>query len=145
MKDVEKTSEVLDERSMEALLSLAKAAAKLKESGLLDMLTTMAEKYEELLLFTSSDKRVYHALSLLEALLTGMKNVDPWKAKPAVEKLTSCMLNALNEENIEKAEPVRGVLSLLKSLRDPYVAKGLGILLSLARELGKCAEKGSKA
>jgi uncharacterized protein YjgD (DUF1641 family) len=139
-----KPLEMLDEKSMEAILSLAEAAAKLKESGLLDMLVTMAEKYEELLLYTSSDHRVYHALSLLEATLTGLKNVDPWKAKPALEMLTSCIANALSPETIEKAEPVKGVLSLMRALRDPYVAKGLGILIALAAAIGKCATETGK-
>ena len=139
-----KLLEMLDEKSLEALVSLAEAAAKLKESGLLDLLTTMAEKYEELLLYTSSDRRVYHALGLVEAMLTGMKNVDPWKAKPAVEKLTECIMTALSPETIEKAEPVKGVLSLMRALKDPNVAKGLGILLSLAAALGKCASGGKR-
>jgi uncharacterized protein YjgD (DUF1641 family) len=139
-----KPLEMVDEKSVEALLSLAEAAAKLKESGLLDLLVTMAEKYEELLLYTSSDQRVYHALSLLEAALTGLKNVDPWKAKPAIEMVTSCFMNALSPETIEKAEPVKGIMSLMRALKDPYVAKGLGILLSLAAALGKCASQTKK-
>lgn len=132
--------EALDEKSMEALLTLAKTAAKLKESGLLDMLATIAEKYEEMLLYTSSDQRVYHALAILEAALTGLKNADPWKAKPAVEKLTACLVNALTPENIEKAQPVQGVFSLMKALKDPDVAKGLGILIAMAKALGRCAK-----
>ncbi len=136
--------ELLDEKSMEALISLAEAAAKLKESGLLDLLVTMAEKYEELLLYTSSDQRVYHALSLVEAMLTGLKNLDPWKAKPAVEMLTSCVADALSPETIEKAEPIKGILSLMRALKDPYVAKGLGILVSLAAALGRCASAAGK-
>ncbi len=130
--------EGLDERSLEAIMALARAAAKLKESGMLDMLVTIAEKYEELLVYSASDRRVYHAIALLEALLTGLKNVDPWKAKPAVETLTSCMVSALDPEEMKKAEPVKGLMSLLKALRDPYVAKGLGVLIAIARSLGKC-------
>ncbi len=136
--------EGLDERSLEAIIALAKAAAKLKESGMLDMLVTIAEKYEELLTLTASDQRVYHALALLEAMLTGLKNADPWKAKPAVETLTSCLVNALDPEEMKKAEPVKGLMSLLKALRDPYVAKGLGVLIALARSLGRCVSGESK-
>ena len=49
---------LLDEKTAEALTSLMKVAAKLKESGLLDLLETMAEKYEELLLYTGSDQSI---------------------------------------------------------------------------------------
>ncbi|WP_052287779.1 DUF1641 domain-containing protein [Hyperthermus butylicus] len=55
--------------------------------------------------------------------------------------LTVCLVNAISPEDIGKAEPVKGVPSLLRVLKDPYVAKGLGILLQLAGSLGRCAEK----
>lgn len=121
----------------EAIISLAEAAAKLKESGLLDMLTTMAEKYEELLLYTN-EQRVYHALALAEAVLNGVGRADPWKAKPALEALTSCTLEALDPQLLKTAPPVKGVLSLLKALSDPDIAKGLGALFAVAKKLGSC-------
>ena len=121
----------------EAIISLAEAAAKLKESGLLDMLTTMAERYEELLLYTN-EHRVYHALALAEAFLNGVGKADPWKAKPAVEMLTSCTLEALDPQLLRSAPPIRGVFSLLKALSDPDIAKGLGALFAVAKRLGSC-------
>ncbi len=124
----------------EALATLMKIAVKLKESGLLDMLETIAEKYEELLLYTSSDRRVYHALAAVEATLNGMKEADPWKYKPAIEKLTACLFKALDAEELAKAEPVKGIRSLLRALSDPRVAKGLGLLLHIAAKLGECTE-----
>ncbi len=132
--------ELLDEKTMEALISFAKMAAKLKESGMLDMLETMAERYEELLLYTSSDRRVYHGLALLEAALNGLKEADPWKYKPAVEMMTGCLVKALDPEEMKKAKPVKGLMGMLKALSNPKVAKGLGILLHLAEKLGECAE-----
>ncbi len=128
----------LDEKSMEALITLAETAAKLKESGILDMLETIAEKYEELLLYTSSDHRVYHALAALEAVLTGLKKSDPWRYKPALEKMTECLVNAFDPETLQEARPVQGVFSLMKALRDPDVAKGLGVLIAIAKSLGRC-------
>ena len=130
----------MEEKTVEAIISLAEAAAKLKESGLLDMLTTMAEKYEELLLYTN-DQRVFHALALGEAALNGLKQADPWKAKPAVEALTGCLVNALDAQALAKAPPVKGVFSLLKALSDPDVAKGLGAMIYLAKQLGACLNK----
>jgi len=135
---------LLDEKTAEALTSLMKVAAKLKESGLLDLLETMAEKYEELLLYTGSDQRVYHALAALEAALNGLKDADPWKYKLALEKMTSCFINALDPEEMQKAKPVKGVFSLIKALSDPRVAKGLGLMLYLAARLGACMEQGEK-
>ncbi|BEP16877.1 hypothetical protein PYJP_02290 [Pyrofollis japonicus] len=133
-----KESILLDEKAMEALESLMKMAAKLKESGLLDLLETMAEKYEELLMYTGSDQRVYHMLAALEAALNGMKAADPWKYKMAIEKMTSCAMSALDPEELQKVKPVKGLFSLLRALSDPNVAKGLGIMLYLAARLGAC-------
>jgi uncharacterized protein YjgD (DUF1641 family) len=127
----------------EAIEALVKTAVKLKESGLLDMLETIAEKYEELLLYTSSDKRVYHALAMLEAALNGLKEADPWRYKPAVERLTACIASALDANELEKVKPVKGVLGLVRALSDPRVAKGLGLLLHLAAKLGECIESKS--
>ena len=134
----------MEEQTAKAIISLAEAAAKLKESGMLDMLATMAEKYEELLLYTN-DQRVFHALALAEAALNGLHRADPWKAKPAVEQLTGCVAEALDAEALAKAPPVKGVFSLLKALSDPDVAKGLGALLYLAKKLGACLNKASQS
>ena len=136
---------LLDEKTAEALTTLMKVAAKLKESGLLDLLETMAEKYEELLLYTGSDQRIYHALAMLEATLNGLKEADPWKYKLALEKMTSCLVGALDPEEMQKAKPVKGVFSLVRALSDPRVAKGLGIMLYLAARLGACMEQGEKS
>lgn len=135
----ERVEELLaaEEQTAKAIISLAEAAAKLKESGMLDMLATMAEKYEELLLYTN-DQRIYHALSLAEAALNGLKKADPWKAKPAVEALTGCLAEALDANALANAPPVKGVFSLMRALGDPDVAKGLGALLYLAKRLGAC-------
>ncbi len=136
---------VLDQKTAEALLDLLKALAKLKESGFLDMLTTIAEKYEEALLYTSSDQRVYHALAMVEAALNGLKQADPWKYKPAVEAMTGCLVSALDPEEMRKAKPVKGVFSLMKALSDPNVARGLGLLIYLAGRLGACmAQQGQQ-
>ena len=128
---------MVEEQAVKALLSLAEAAARLKESGLLDMLSAMAEKYEELLLYTN-DQRVFHALALAEAALNGLKKADPWKAKPAVEALTSCLIESMDAEALSRVQPVKGLFGLLRALSDPDVARGLGVLIYMAKRLGAC-------
>ena len=132
------------EAETEALTTLLKLAAKLKESGLLDLLETAAEKYEELLLYTSSDQRVYHALAALEAVLNGLKNADPWKYKLALEATTSCLIEAFDVNEMQKVKPVKGVLGLLRALSDPNVAMGLGLLIHIAGKLGACMARMQK-
>jgi uncharacterized protein YjgD (DUF1641 family) len=134
----------VEQQAAQAIITLAEAAAKLKESGLLDLLATMAEKYEELLLYTN-DQRVFHALALGEAALNGLKQADPWRAKPTVEALTGCIINALDAEALAKAPPVKGVLGLMRALGDPDVAKGLGAMIYLAKRLGACLNKQAQA
>ncbi len=133
-----------DQFEEEALATLVRVAVKLKESGILDMLETIAEKYEELLLYTSSDRRVYHTLAAVEAALNGMKEADPWKYKPALERTTACVFKALDAEEMKKVQPVKGIRGLLKALNDPRVAKGLGLLLYLAAKLGECIGENQK-
>jgi uncharacterized protein YjgD (DUF1641 family) len=45
------------------------------------------------------------------------------------------LLNALGEASAEEQEPV-GAIGLVRSIRDPDVKAGLGVLLSVARALG---------
>ena len=71
------------------------------------MIGVITEKYEDTLLYTSSDHRVYHALAILEVMPNGLKNADPWKFKPSVESMTSCLVDALDPEEMKEAKQSR--------------------------------------
>ncbi len=124
-----------------ALERLAEAAAKLQESGVLGMLTAMMEKGEEILEIGMNDRRVHHALAALDAAMNPLEEVDPVTFKENIESLTECTLKALNSEDFVKRARSVGMLGLLKALKDPDIAAGLGVMLYLAKVMGACLRK----
>jgi len=133
-----KIEELLEKPELDkAIENLAFIAYKLKESGLLDMLAVLAEKYEELLQSIGSDQRVFHAMAAMQAVLDGMRNADPWKYKPALQLMTHCVFQGMDPEKLAGAKPV-GLLGLMSALRDPDISFGLGVMLAMAKNVGKC-------
>ncbi|UXD21979.1 hypothetical protein IPA_00430 [Ignicoccus pacificus DSM 13166] len=124
-------------KAMEELLEML---AKLKETGLLDMMKAIVERYEDLMTFLAQDRRLFHAMTLGEAMLNGMENVDAIRLKLSMQNLSECAFEALASEEVEKAEPV-GLMGLMRALRDPDVMMGLGLLIAMAKALGKCVKK----
>jgi uncharacterized protein YjgD (DUF1641 family) len=132
-----------EEEGSEALAALVEAAAKLRETGLLDLLVVLADHYEELL-STASGEEAGALAALGEAVARGAARGGALKASPTVERATACLVEALAPEEVEKAQPL-GVTGLLRALSDPQVARGLGILVHLARRLGACFTPSSQA
>lgn len=122
-----------------ALEDLARIAYRLKESGLLDMLVVLAEKYEEILQGLT-DQRTLHALALVQAFLDGVREADPWKYKPAIQLMTHCVFESMDPGRLSNAKPV-GLMGLLSALRDPDVSFGLGLLIAMAKSLGGCMRR----
>ncbi len=139
LEEVKRLEKLVEEvKSAEkALEDLLKMLARLKESGVLDMLENIAKQYEELLEAFSSDQRIYHALAALQAMLEGLRSADPWKLKPSVRMATECLVSALDPEKLTLVKPI-GILGLLKALRDPDVGYGLALLLAAAKSIGAC-------
>ncbi len=125
------------ELGAQALEELLEVAAKLKESGLLDMMKALVERYEDLMTNMAQDRRLFHAFALLEGALDGLEEGDPSKLKWGMMGLTSCLSKGMEEVTEGEVEPV-GLLGLLKALREPEVMYGLGVLLTFARALGRC-------
>ncbi len=137
-KPVKKLEEILESPEIdEAIIDLARIAYRMKESGLLDMLVALADQYEELLQALGADQRVYHAMAAMQAFLDGMRDADPWKYKPAIQLMTQCVFQGMDPEELSKAKPV-GLLGLMGALRDPDISFGLGVMLAMAKRVGRC-------
>ena len=132
-----------DARAGETLALLAEAAVRLRETGLLELLVVLAENYEDLVEQLST-REAAAAGSLAAAALRGLGRGEAWKAAPTVEKALACTVEALEPGKLEAVPPIGGLVSLLRSLGDPDVAKGLGILVHLARSLGRCFRSASE-
>jgi uncharacterized protein YjgD (DUF1641 family) len=129
--------ELNDIQAAQALQALAELAAKLKETGLLDLLVVLAENYDEPLSLAANGP-----LSGLAALALaagqGAARGGAAEAAETVERLSECATQALRPESLAQVRPVTGIISLLRELGDPRVARGLGLLIHLARSLGDC-------
>jgi uncharacterized protein YjgD (DUF1641 family) len=132
-------SQLREAQASQALEALAELAAKLKETGLLDLLVVLAEGYDEALNVTANGPLSSLAVLGLAAA-RGAGEAGAPEAAETVEKLARCTTEALKPENLAKARPVKGIIGLVRELSDPRVAAGLGLLLHLARSLGECME-----
>ncbi len=130
-----------NEEAIEALEKVLEMLVTLKRSGTLDLMATLVEKIEDLMEVGMSDKKLHHALALGDAALSGLEEADPIVLKSNVEKLSSCTMKALSDESLASVKPV-GLLGLLSAIRDPDVATGLGLLLAIAKSLGRCVRGG---
>jgi uncharacterized protein YjgD (DUF1641 family) len=78
-----------------------------------------------------------------DAALNALEDVDPIKLKRNVEVFSECTMKALTSDEILKAKPV-GVFSLLSVLKDPDVSVGLGVLITMAKMVGRCLREKAK-
>ncbi len=130
----------------EALETLLEIAVKLKETGMLDMLRVIAEKSGELLTLLGNDPGLQRATAFADAAHRALSRLEPEKvvdAKINMEELTYCTLNAVAAAKPSEAKRV-GLLGLLGVLRDPDVQVGLGLLLAIAKNLGRCVRERSQ-
>jgi len=133
-------AQLREAQAQQALEALAELAAKLKETGLLDLLVVLAENYDEPLAAAANGPASSLALLGMAAARGAHEGGAP-EAAETVEKLARCTTEALQPTNISKAKPVKGIVSLMKELSDPHVARGLGLLLHIARSLGRCLDQ----
>jgi uncharacterized protein YjgD (DUF1641 family) len=77
-----------------------------------------------------------------EAISTALELLAKTKS-PVVEGLLSTLTNHPNEfeEIIKNASPVKGIMGLIKALRDPDVQQGLGIMIAFLKYFGKYAKE----
>ncbi len=124
----------------EALAQLLDSIVALKKSGLLGLLTHLADKADESFLAVATDPALMRLMAVLASLSYGISKVDATDLSNAQNNLTdlsSCAFEALGKVNLSEPKKV-GLMGLLRSLNDPDVSQGLGILLDLAKQLGAC-------
>jgi len=130
-----------------SLAKLLDAIVGLKRSGLLGLLSYLADKADESFLAAATDPALMRLLAVLASLQRGITRVDAddlSRAQNNLEDLTSCAFKALG--SVDLSQPRRiGLFGLLNKLNDPDISQGLGILLDIAKGLGSCVRAKSKA
>jgi len=131
----------------QALAQLLDAIVGLKRSGLLGLLSYIADRADESFLAAATDPALMRLLAVLASLQRGITRVDAVdlsRAQNNLEDLTSCAFKALG--SVDLSQPRRiGLFGLLNKLNDPDISQGLGILLDIAKGLGSCVRAKSKA
>ncbi|MGC9112001.1 DUF1641 domain-containing protein, partial [Acidilobus sp.] len=113
----------------------------LKRSGLLGMISYLADKAEDSFLSAATDPALMRLMALLASVSYGITKVDATdlaNAQNALTDLTSCTIESLAKLDLSHPRKV-GLLGLMSSLSDPDISQGLGILLDIAKQLGACA------
>jgi uncharacterized protein YjgD (DUF1641 family) len=139
--------EVPPEVQAQALAQLLDAIVGLKRSGLLGLLSYIADRADESFLAAATDPALMRLLAVLASLQRGITKVeaeDLSRAQNNLEDLTSCAFKALG--SVDLSQPRRiGLFGLLNKLNDPDISQGLGILFDIAKGLGSCVRAKSKA
>ncbi|WP_117353947.1 DUF1641 domain-containing protein [Acidilobus sp. 7A] len=129
-----------------ALVELVEAVVKLKRSGILGMLSYLADKAEESFLAAATDPALMRLLALLASVSYGVSKVsadDIANAQNALQDLARCSITALGRVDVTE-ERRYGALGMGYRLRDPDVGASLWILIQIAKGLGRCVRERSK-
>ena len=138
-------SEVPPEVQAQALAQLLDSIVALKRSGLLGLLSYLADRADESFLAAATDPALMRLMAVLAALQQGLLRVDSEelsRAQNNIGDLTGCALRALG--SVDLSQPRRiGLFGLLSKLSDPDVSQGLGVLLDILKGLGACVRSKS--
>ena len=129
----------------QALAELLDAIVNLKRSGLLGMISYLADKAEDSFLSAATDPALMRLMAILASVNNGITKVDATvfaNAQNNITDLTTCAFEAISKVNLSEPRKV-GLLGLMRELSDPDVSQGLGILLDLAKQLGSCVRSKS--
>ncbi|NJE48494.1 DUF1641 domain-containing protein [Thermococcus sp. 9N3] len=121
-----------------AVKELVEVAVALKKSGTLGILKAMTENGDKLLETIAEEKAVLRLAAIGNAALEPVREIEAGKVNDIsmnVEELVGALLKALAETN-PKEVPKVGMTGAIGYLRDEDVQKGLGFLLTLAKNLG---------
>ena len=84
---------------------------------------------------------------LVNGIAYALAGVGDDELRSVVQEATQCIFCALYgvSSNVKhEVKPIDGIVDLLKALNDPYVRKGLGLLVEILRSLGRCLEVAEK-
>ncbi len=123
--------------AIEALNTLIEVAVKLKETGLLDLLVVLADRYDEILALLNKPS-VANSVTIVDAILDGLGQVDISHVRPSIERVSKCVAQSLSSSELRNAPRIHGILDLVRALRDPRIAKGLSLILGIAGVIGRC-------
>ena len=121
-----------------AVKELVEVAVALKKSGTLGLLKSLTENGDKLLETIAEEKAVLRLTAIGNAALEPLRGMEAEKVNDIstnVEELVKALLKALAETN-PKEVPKVGMTGAIGYLRDEDVQKGLGFLLTLAKNLG---------
>jgi uncharacterized protein YjgD (DUF1641 family) len=134
--------EKLTDEDIEALKELAEIVRELKENGILGMIKEFAKNSNDLLLSAMADPAITRGLALISSILNGIAKADIKKlndAQIAIEKLAKCGIEsiAIDPKKVKRAT----LFELIKSLNDPDFQYGIGLLITIAKQLGENYKK----
>ncbi|WP_297550283.1 DUF1641 domain-containing protein [Thermococcus sp.] len=128
----------LTPEEVSAVKELIEVAVALKKSGTLGILKAMTENGDKLLETIAEEKAVLRLAGIGNAALEPVREIEPEEVEEIqvnIEELVGALLKALARTN-PKEVPRVGMTAALGYLRDEDVQKGLGFLLTLAKNLG---------
>jgi len=137
--------EVPPEVQAQALAQLLDAIVGLKRSGLLGLLSYIADKADESFLAAATDPALMRLLAVLASLQRGITRVDAddlSRAQNNLEDLTSCAFTALGRTDVSEERRL-GLLGAADKLMDPDVQTSLWVILEVAKQLGRCVRESS--
>jgi len=129
-----------DARVIQELITVAR---HLKAGGYLSLVTELTTNGDLLLEHLANERAIIRGLGLAEAAMDPIKNMPPDKMPKLryhILHVVGALIEALSETD-PKAAPKVGMFGALKYLNDPHVQKGLGFLLTLAKNLGKALDE----
>jgi len=128
-----------------SLAKLLDAIVGLKRSGLLGLLSYIADRAEESFLAAATDPALMRLLAVLASLQRGITRVDAVdlsRAQNNLEDLTSCAFTALGRTDVSEERRL-GLLGAADKLMDPDVQTSLWVILEVAKQLGRCVRESS--
>jgi len=129
-----KTQDALVEivERIDVIRDLVRTLWEFKRSGVLDDLLQLATTVRFVTEGLLTPGFMENMAKLQEVAITAAINLSQDTSK------LDCLTTAVAVAEVEK--PI-GLMGLLAALRDPDVQRGLGYLVSLLKQLGKCMEK----
>ena len=121
-----------------AVKELAEVALALKKGGTLGLLKAMTENGDKLLETVAEEKALLRLMGVGNAALEPVRELETAEVREIswnTEELVRALLKALAKTD-PKEVPKVGMTAALGYLRDEDVQKGLGFLLTLAKNLG---------